>query len=110
MTREDINDVELARMETDMARMDAQLAKDTVDDAVQACVGGYNDHLQQAEMMQKINPILYDEGGAYWIWAKTSGCYIRADSTDILNGLRIHTGDRSTIGMKEKSEIMEAIR
>lgn len=78
--------------------------------AVVSAVAVFKDHLQQAEVMQRLTPIIFDDAKTYWIWSKADMCYVHADTTDILNGLMTNTGDRTVINTKVKNEVMEAIR
>ncbi len=78
--------------------------------ACEAAVHAFSDHLQQAEVMQRITPVLYDTGKSYWIWSSKESCYVQADETDILNAVKTATGDRLVVTDKVKREIIQALQ
>jgi putative DNA primase/helicase len=70
----------------------------------------FSDHLAQAEFMQNISPIIYDENRCFWAWEDSDKRYVMIDETDILIAIKNVTSDRLVITDKVKREIMESIR
>jgi P4 family phage/plasmid primase-like protien len=102
-----------------MAEFERHLLEEEVEkqkqrtDAVFECKAAakaFSDHLQQAEVMQRITPILFDSGRVFWVWSAKRMCYTQIDETDVLNAVKSGTGDRLVFTSKAKSEILETIR
>ena len=93
-----------------MALEEEEEHKKVVNNASTSAGMSFSDHLDQAEVMQLMTPIVFDDSRAYWIWSDELRCYIRSDETDVLNGVMGTTNDRTVFTRKDKAEIMESIR
>ena len=84
------------------------------DDPNQFIIGdgakAFSDHLAQAEFMQKVSPIIYDDNRCFWAWREHEKRYVMVDETDISIAIKNITKDRLIITDKVKREILESIR
>ena len=102
----------MAAFETHLLEEELENQKQRTDAVFEckAAAKAFSDHLQQAEVMQRITPILFDSGRVFWIWSTRRMCYTQIDETDVLNAVKSGTGDRLVFTSKAKSEILETIR
>lgn len=110
--RSGMNDNDMAEYERHILEEEVAKQRERTDAVFEckAAAKAFSDHLQQAEVMQRITPILFDSGRVFWVWSAKRMCYTQIDETDVLNAVKSGTGDRLVFTSKAKSEILETIR